>query len=72
LRGAMDGRAEKGIFMTTSTFSTQARSEAERAGAVPIELVDGEKLFEMFKHFELGLKPRTVYDIDFVFFDQFK
>ncbi|HRI18645.1 MAG TPA: Mrr restriction system protein, partial [Burkholderiaceae bacterium] len=72
LRGAMDGRAEKGIFLTTSTFSTQARAEAERAGAVPIELVDGEKLFEMFKHYELGLKPRTVYDIDFPFFDQFK
>lgn len=72
LRGAMDGRAEKGIFMTTSTFSIQARGEAERPGAVPIELVDGEKLFEMFKHYELGLKPRTVYDIDFVFFDQFK
>jgi restriction system protein len=72
LRGAMDGRAEKGIFLTTSTFSTQARAEAERPGAVPIELVDGEKLFDMFKQYELGLKPRTVYDIDFVFFDQFK
>lgn len=72
LRGAMDGRAEKGIFLTTSTFSTQARAEAERPGAVAIELVDGEKLFEMFKRYELGLNPRTVYDIDFVFFDQFK
>ena len=71
LRGAMDGRAEKGIFLTTSTFSTNARAEAERPGAVPIELVDGEKLFEMFKKFELGLKPRTVYDIDLPFFDQF-
>jgi restriction system protein len=71
LRGAMDGRAEKGIFLTTSTFSTTARAEAERPGAVPIELVDGEKLFEMFKKFELGLKPRTVYDIDLPFFDQF-
>jgi restriction system protein len=72
LRGAMDGRAEKGILLTTSTFSTQARAEAERPGAVPIELVDGEKLFEMFQHYELGLRPRTVYDIDFAFFDQFK
>ena len=72
MRGAMDGRAEKGIFLTTSTFSTQARAEAERPGAVPIELVDGEKLFEMFQHYELGLRPRTVYDIDFAFFDQFK
>ena len=72
LRGAMQGRAEKGIFLTTSTFTSNARSEAERAGAVPIELVDGEKLFEMFKRYELGLKPRTVFDIDLSFFEQFE
>lgn len=72
LRGAMDGRAEKGIFITTSTFSSNARAEAERPGAVPLELVDGEKLFEMFKRYELGLKPRTVYDIDVTFFEQFE
>lgn len=72
LRGAMQGRAEKGIFLTTSTFSSNARAEAERAGAVPIELVDGEKLFEMFKRYELGLKPRTVFDIDLSFFEQFE
>jgi restriction system protein len=72
LRGAMDGRAEKGIFLTTSTFSSNARVEAERPGAVPIELVDGEKLFEMFKRHELGLKPRTVFDIDLSFFEQFE
>jgi restriction system protein len=71
LRGAMHGRAEKGIFLTTSTFTSSARSEAERAGTVPIELVDGEKLFEMFKKYELGLKPRTVYDVDLPFFEQF-
>lgn len=72
LRGAMDGRADKGIFLTTSTYSSNARAEAERPGAVPIELVDGEKLFEMFKRYELGLKPRTVYDIDVSFFEQFE
>lgn len=71
MRGAMGGRAEKGIFLTTSTFSTNARAEAERPGTVPIELVDGEKLFEMFKKYELGLKPRVVHDIDLQFFDQF-
>lgn len=72
LRGAMDGRAEKGILLTTGTFSAQARIEAERPGATPIELVDGEKLYEMFKRFELGLKPTTVYEIDLTFFDIFK
>jgi restriction system protein len=71
LRGAMDGRAEKGIFLTTSAFSTNARAEAERPGAAPIELVDGVKLFEMFKKYELGLKPRMVYDVDPSFFEQF-
>lgn len=71
LRGAMAGRAEKGIFLTTSTFTSNARAEAERPGAVPIELVDGEKLFDMFKRYELGLKPRTVYDIELAFFEQF-
>jgi restriction system protein len=72
LRGAMAGRAEKGIFLTTSTFTSNARAEAERPGAAPIELVDGEKLFEMFKRYELGLKPRTVFDIDLAFFEQFR
>jgi restriction system protein len=72
LRGAMQGRAEKGIFLTTSTFTSNARGEAERPGAVPIELVDGEKLFDMFKRYELGLKPRTVFDIDLSFFEQFE
>ena len=72
LRGAMDGRSDKGIFLTTSTYSSNARAEAERPGAVPIELVDGAKLFEMFKRYELGLKPRIVYDIDVSFFEQFE
>lgn len=72
LRGAMAGRAEKAIFLTTSTFSVNARAEAERPGATQIELVDGEKLFEMAKKYELGLKPRTVYDIDSIFFEAFK
>lgn len=72
LRGAMAGRAEKGIFLTTSTFTSNARAEAERPGAVPIEFVDGEKPFDMFKRYELGLKPRTVFDIDLAFFEQFK
>ena len=58
--------------MTTGAFTSNARAEAERPGAVPIELVDGEKLFDMFKRYELCLKPRTVFDIDLAFFEQFK
>ena len=56
-RGAMEGRADKGIIITTGTFTAEARKEALRDGARPIELVDGQKLIEMFEHLQLGLKP---------------
>jgi len=68
----MDGRAEKGIFITTGTFSAQAREEAERPGATPIELVDGEKLIRLFESLELGVRPKTIFEIDYSFFDSFK
>lgn len=69
-RNAMIGRAEKGIIITTGTFTMDARREAERDGAPPVELVDGEKLVELFKAAELGLKPKivTVYELDEGFF----
>lgn len=72
LRGAMDGRAEKGIFIATGTFSAQARAEAECPGATPIELVDGDKLIGMFESLELGVRPKTVFEIDYPFFESFK
>jgi restriction system protein len=43
-RGAMVGRADKGIIMTTGTFTLDAKKEARRDGVPPIELVDGEAL----------------------------
>jgi restriction system protein len=70
-RGAMMGRADKGIFITTGTFSVSARKEALRDGVPAIELVDGEKLIDMFEYLELGLTPRTVYEIDQTFFDSY-
>ncbi|MFV9504876.1 MAG: winged helix-turn-helix domain-containing protein [Oscillochloridaceae bacterium umkhey_bin13] len=54
----------KGIILTTGTFTSEARREALRDGVPPIELVDGEKLIDMFRDLQLGLKPRTIYDID--------
>ncbi|MDF2448077.1 MAG: restriction endonuclease [Bacteroidota bacterium] len=71
-RGAMQGRADKGIILTTGRFTKEARNEAIRDGVPPIELVDGEKLVDLFEKFELGLKPKTVYDIDSAFFEEFK
>lgn len=71
-RGAMQGRADKGIIITTGTFTAESKKEARRDGAPPIELVDGEKLVEMFQHLELGVIPKTVYEIDDSFFDEFR
>lgn len=70
-RNAMMGRADKGIIITTGSFTADARKEAERDGATPVELVDGETLVEMFEGVELGLKPKTVYEVDHAFFTGF-
>lgn len=70
-RGAMTGRADKGIIITTGTFTAEARREASRDGAPPIELIDGEKLIDMLQKLELGLKPITVYEIEEKFFEEF-
>lgn len=71
-RGAMMGRADKGIILTTGGFTADARKEAVRDGVPPIELVDGEKLLDMFEQLELGLKPKKAYEIDPVFFEEFR
>jgi len=71
-RGAMMGRADKGIIITTGTFTLDAKKEARRDGVPPIELVDGDLLVEMFERLELGLTPRTTFDVDEKFFEDFK
>ena len=71
-RGAMQGRADKGIILTTGSFTSEAKKEARRDGAPPIEIVDGEKLVTMFQKLELGVKARTVYEVDEQFFDEYK
>jgi restriction system protein len=71
-RGAMQGRADKGIIPTTGTFTADAKKEALRDGVPPIELVDGEKLIEMFESLELGLKQKISFELDPHFFDPFK
>ncbi|GIT89665.1 hypothetical protein JANAI62_08500 [Jannaschia pagri] len=70
-RGAMKGRAEKGLFITTSTFTAQARDEATRDGAVAIDLIDGSRLCDLLKEFGLGVSTRTVdvVDVDTGYFD---
>lgn len=54
-RGAMMGRTDKGLIITTGTFSPDARREATRDGAPPIDLIDGEALCEKLKELSLGV-----------------
>ena len=59
-RGAMVGRADKGLFITTGTFSPGAVKEALRDGAPPIDLIDGSDLAEKVKELSLGVRRETV------------
>jgi restriction system protein len=70
-RGAMQGRGEKGLIITTGRFTKESKNEANRDGVTPIELIDGERLVELFEKYQLGLKPVTVYEIDNEFFKGF-
>ncbi len=62
-KGTMVGRAEKGVFITTGTFTRDAKAEATRDGSTPIDLVDGRALTALLKDLELGLKVQTVEEV---------
>ena len=59
-RGAMVGRTDKGLFITTGRFTTDARKEATRDGAPPIELIDGEELCELLRSLRIGVTIEIV------------
>jgi restriction system protein len=71
-RGAIQGKAEKGIFITTGYFTSEAEAEANRDGGTVIELVDGERLVEIMQSKQLGVRLRETFDVDHGFFEQFK
>ena len=62
-RGAMVGRADKGLFITTGAFTTDAQAEAVRDGAPAIDLIDGSDLCVLLKDLELGVRTETVQKI---------
>jgi restriction system protein len=55
-RGAMAGRGDKGLLITTGSFTGDAKREATRDGAPPIDLIDGDSLCELLKKYELGVR----------------
>ncbi|MEP7021059.1 MAG: restriction endonuclease [Pseudonocardiales bacterium] len=67
-RGAMAGRGEKGLLITTGTFTAEAKKEANRDGATPIELIDGDKLCDLLRQYDLGVRTtrRVVEDVEII------
>lgn len=65
-RGAMDGRADKGIIITTGTFTREAKIEALRDGATPLDLIDGAALIQMLKNYRMGVavKERVIEEVE--------
>ncbi len=61
----MAGRGDKGLLITTGTFSADARKEATRDGAPPIDLIDGDRLCDLLKKYDLRVSTttRTVEDV---------
>lgn len=59
-RGAMQGRADKGLFITTGHFTAQASDEATRDGATAIDLIDGERLCDLLKDNKLGVSTEMI------------
>jgi len=61
-RGALAGRADKGLFITTGRFTREAEREAIREGAMAIDLIDGERLCVLLKEKGLGVVTKTAPD----------
>ena len=62
-RGAMVGRTDKGLVITTGRFSPDAKREACRDGAPPVELIDGDLLCDLLKQLKLGVKTQLVEEV---------
>jgi len=71
-RGAMSGRADKGIFLTTGRFTKGAKTEAERDGAESIDLIDGTELCTLLRELKLGVETEENVVVNDDWFKEFK
>jgi restriction system protein len=75
-RGAMAGRGEKGLLITTGSFTQDAQAEASRDGAPPVELIDGDRLCDLLREYGLGVDVQQRIEEDITvnsaFFDEYE
>ena len=69
-RGSLTTDIEKGVFITTGSFTKAARDEASNAGKQQIDLIDGEEFINKLIEYGLGVKERTIYEVDKAFFEK--
>ncbi len=62
-RGAVQGRADKGLLISTGSFTRDARAEAQRDGALAIDIMDGNELAQKLKDLGLGVKVKMVEEV---------
>lgn len=65
-RGAMQGRTDKALFITTGSFTRGALAEAMRDGVPEIDLISGEDLAVILKELNLGVKTEMVEKVSVV------
>lgn len=69
-RGSLTRNVEKGLFVTTGTYSNAAKEEAANIGKQQIDLIDGEGLIDMLAEYSIGLKEVKDYEIDEEYFSK--
>ena len=63
-RGSLSNNIEKGVLITTGSFTKAARADASAPGKKQIDLMDGNDFMDKLAEYGIGLNPRTEYDID--------
>lgn len=69
-RGSLTTDIEKGVMITTGTFTKAAREEASNAGKQQIDLIDGEEFINKRIEYRLGVHEKIVYEVDKLFFEK--
>ena len=69
-RGSLTTDIEKGVFITTGTFTKAAREEASNAGKQQIDLIDGEEFINKLIEYRLGVREKVVYEVDKSFYEK--
>lgn len=61
--GALSGKADRGVFITTSKFSSGAIEYAERNTSTRLILIDGDRLTDLMIRFGVGVQNKETFHV---------